>query len=218
VSPTSPPVSCAQNSRPSIADQGISETGFPTAEEQIAAFTRGHVLSAFHRKSRMRAGSPGAVNTHDSAVHVEIFITRALLLSEGNEAKCQLDEISFIRAMVRKDVRTSFTEIAGAAFGLALQAGLINPAVENRSFQRIANLLSPAAHGGSGSCHDGFLNAELQPGYGSAKSRRAQEAECLIGIESLMPKSATGPIIHRLEYKDTQSFPILEITFLLQDL
>jgi hypothetical protein len=165
----------------------------------------------------MRPGSPAAVNAHDSAVHVEIFISRGLLLSEGNQAKCQFDEISLIRAMVREDIRTSFTEIAGAAFGLALQAGLINPAVENRSFQRIANLLSPAAHSGSGSCHGDFLNAELQPGLWFREVAPPARGGMFDWHRVAHAQGATGPIIHRLEYKDTQSFPILEITFLLQD-
>jgi hypothetical protein len=89
---------------------------------------------------------------------------------------------------------------------LALQAGLINPAVENRSFQRIANLLSPAAHSGSGSCHGGFLNTELQPALSFREVAPPTRGGMFDWRRVAHAQGASSPIIHRLEYKDTQSF------------
>ena len=77
----------------------------------------------------MHPGPGSAINAHDSAVHVEIFIAGDVLLPQGNETECQVDEISLIWALVREDVSTRFAEIARAAFGFASQASLVNPAV-----------------------------------------------------------------------------------------
>jgi len=169
----------------------------------------------------MHPGPGRAINAHHSAVHVEIFIAGDVLLPQGNETECQFDEISLIWAVVREDVSTCFAEVAGAAFGFALQASLVNPAVEHRSFQRITDLLSPTARSGSRSCHSRFLDTEVQPGLSFREEALPTRGGMFDSCRVAHAQAATPRMIHRLEYKHAQLFfrtivCVVEITFVLQ--
>jgi hypothetical protein len=170
----------------------------------------------------MRPGPGRAINAHYSAVHVEIFIAGDVLLPQGNETECQFDGISLIWAVVREDVSTRLAEIARAAFGLASQASRVNPAVEDRSFQRITNLLSPAAHRGSRSRHSRFLDPEFPPGLSFREVALPTRGGMFDSCRVAHAQGATPRIIHRLEYKHAQLVfgtivSNVETTFVLRD-